>query len=44
MTTPATRTEHGNTPAGTLFMAFDLSDKTWNPNFAQNLRVSILRK
>jgi transposase len=33
MTTTATRTEHGNTPAGTLFMAFELSDKTWKLGF-----------
>ena len=33
MTTTTTRTEHGNTPAGTLFMAFELSDKTWKPGF-----------
>lgn len=33
MTTPTTRTEHSNTPAGTLFMAFELSDKTWKLGF-----------
>jgi transposase len=33
MTTTTTRTEHGNTPAGTLFMAFELSDKTWKLGF-----------
>jgi transposase len=33
MTTTATRTEHGNTPTGTLFMAFELSDKTWKLGF-----------
>jgi len=33
MITPATRTEHGNTPAGTLFMAFELSEKTWKLGF-----------
>jgi transposase len=33
MTTPATRTEHGNTPAGTLLMAFELSEKTWKLGF-----------
>jgi len=33
MTTPTTRTEHSNTPAGTLLMAFELSDKTWKLGF-----------
>ena len=34
MTTPATHTEHGNTPAGTLFMSFELSEKTWKLGFS----------
>jgi transposase len=34
MTTPATRTEHGNTPAGPLFMSFELSEKTWKLGFS----------
>jgi transposase len=29
MTTAATHHEHGNTPAGTLFVAFALREKTW---------------
>ena len=33
MTTTATRTEHGNTSTGTLFMAFELSEKTWKLGF-----------
>jgi hypothetical protein len=30
MMTTATRHEHDNTPAEVLFMAFVLSEKTWN--------------
>src|SRR4029434_8632060 len=33
MTTAATHHEHGNTPAGTLFVAFELSEKTWKLGF-----------
>jgi transposase len=33
MTTTATHTEYGNTAAGILFMAFELSDKTWKLGF-----------
>ena len=33
MTTPATRPEYGNTPAGTLWMAFELSEKNWKLGF-----------
>ena len=33
MTTAATHHEHGNTPAGTLFVAFELSEKTWKLSF-----------
>jgi hypothetical protein len=29
MTTPATRNDHDNTPERVLFMAFELSEKTW---------------
>ena len=32
MTTAATHHEHGNTPAGTLFVAFELSEKTQTPS------------
>jgi transposase len=33
MTTTTTHTEYGNTAAGILFMAFELSDKTWKLGF-----------
>src|SRR5262247_4593258 len=33
MITAATHHEHGNTPAGTLFVAFELSEKTWKLGF-----------
>jgi transposase len=33
MTTPATRPEYGTTPAGTLWMAFELSEKNWKLGF-----------
>ena len=33
MTTTATHPEYGNTAAGILFMAFELSDKTWKLGF-----------
>src|SRR6478736_8127459 len=33
MTTAATHHEHGNTPAGALFLAFELSEKTWKLGF-----------
>jgi transposase len=33
MTTTATHTEYGNTAGGILFMAFELSDKTWKLGF-----------
>lgn len=33
MTNTTPRTEHGNIPAGTLFMAFELSEKTWKLGF-----------
>src|SRR5215475_9233144 len=33
MTTAATHHEHGTTPAGTLFVAFELSEKTWKLGF-----------
>ena len=33
MTTPATRTAYGTTPAGTLWMAFELSEKNWKLGF-----------
>ena len=33
MTTPATRTEYSTTPAGTLWMAFELSEKNWKLGF-----------
>jgi hypothetical protein len=33
MTTAATYHEPGNTPAGTLFVAFELSEKTWKLGF-----------
>jgi transposase len=33
MTTAATHHEHGNTPAGTLFVAFERSEKTWKLGF-----------
>src|SRR4030095_1255726 len=33
MTTAATPHGHGNTPAGTLFVAFELSEKTWKLGF-----------
>ena len=33
MTTAATHHEHGNTPAGTLFVAFELREKTWKLGF-----------
>jgi transposase len=33
MTTTATHTKYGNTAAGILFMAFELSDKTWKLGF-----------
>ena len=33
MTTPATRTAYGTTPAGTLWMALELSEKNWKLGF-----------
>jgi len=33
MTTAATHTEHHNTKEGVLFMAFELSEKTWKLGF-----------
>ena len=33
MTTAATHHEHGNTPVGTLFVAFELREKTWKLGF-----------
>jgi hypothetical protein len=33
MTTAATHTEHHNTREGVLFMAFELSEKTWKLGF-----------
>ena len=33
MTTAAPHHEHGNTPAGTLFVAFELREKTWKLGF-----------
>jgi len=33
MTTPATRTAYGTTPAETLWMAFELSEKNWKLGF-----------
>jgi transposase len=34
MMTTATRNEHDNTPAAVLFMAFELSEKTWKLGFS----------
>ena len=34
MRTTATRHEHDNTPAAVLFMAFELSEKTWKLGFS----------
>jgi transposase len=34
MRTTATRNEHDNTPAAVLFMAFELSEKTWKLGFS----------
>ncbi len=33
MTTPATHNDHDNTPERVLFMAFELSEKTWKLGF-----------
>ena len=33
MTTAATHYEYGHTPAGTLFVAFELREKTWKLGF-----------
>ena len=39
MTTTATHNEHDTTTERALFVAFELSEKTWNPSSPQIQRV-----
>ena len=40
MTTTATHHEHDNTTEGTLFVAFELSEKTWKLGFTTGMGKS----